>query len=117
MIKLKRNVGNWPKKEHSIYGPQGKKIKFDAEGVAEIDETLADMMEEVPGYEVIRPEPPKPDEEEIIEDLEAFKMLQWQKQREYVEKDRVSDEILSDILANGEDYTPTVIKAAEKKVG
>lgn len=118
MIKVKRVLH--PGKAHVVHGSEGVKIQFDADGNAEVTEVVAAILEKVPGYEVEWPEPvkeePAEEDEDSIEDLEEFKSLSWQKQKDYVNKDRVSDEILSDILANGEDYTPTVVKSAEKKV-
>ena len=120
MLKVKRVLH--PGKAHVVHGSEGIKIQFDADGNAEVTEVVATILDKIPGYEIEWPEPPAPKEEtaeedeDSIEDLEEFKNLSWQKQKDYVNKDRVSDEILSDILANGEDYTPTVVKSAEKKV-
>lgn len=120
MIKVKRVTLN-PGKRHVVHVSEGRKVEFDADGIAIVDEALADIFSVVPGYEVERPESVKEiveegEEDFVVEDLAEFKNLSWQKQRDLVNKDMVSDAIISDILANGEDYTPTVVKSAEKKV-
>lgn len=117
MPTLKRTRGKYPA---MVYGALGMKVSFDASGLAEVDETVAQYFAGVPGYEIVSmPEPtteqvPEPPTEEPDFDFEAFKNSTWQQQRARLSQGSVPVEFLQQIVDGN--FTDSVKATAQKQI-